>query len=219
MATFFCPIWQKNPYIDSCVKPLYNGHFFIPADKKSIHWLLWLSTATSLQQPLSSVPKVAIVDRFNCIFLQLFQFEWWHWKEYLLSFINHNKKQKIFVVLFAMTLTCFGQMTRTLNGTDPVCNMPEKVMLNIHVSNFSWEHRSPQKVLPVLVSGCGQALWGTQTRMFSWLFNSHKMHLLALLSLFTDWNIWQTSLSSLIHFDQWNPCPFIYLSPEKGTPF
>ena len=144
--------------------------FSISADKKSIHWLLWLSTATSLWQPLPSVSKVAIVDRFNCIFLQLFQFERWHWKEYLLSFISHNKKQKIFVVLFAMTLTCFGQMTRTLNGTDPVCNMPEKVMLNIHVSNFSWEHRSPQKVLPVLVSGCGQALWGTQTRMFSWLF-------------------------------------------------
>ena len=145
----------KNPSIDSCgcqQPPLYDDHFLL-----SPRW-------------------PCIVDRFNCIFLQLFQFERWHWKEYLLSFINHNKKQKIFVVLFAMTLTCFGQMTRTLNDTDPVCNMPEKVMLNIHVSNLSWGHRSPQKVLPVLVSGCGQALWGTQTRMFSWLFKVSSVH-------------------------------------------
>ena len=39
-------------------KPLYNGHLS--------------TTATSLQQPLSSALKVAIVDRFNCIFSS-----WW----------------------------------------------------------------------------------------------------------------------------------------------
>ena len=25
---FFCPTGQKNPYIDSCLKLLYNGHLF-----------------------------------------------------------------------------------------------------------------------------------------------------------------------------------------------
>ena len=38
--------------------------FFQQADRKSIHQLLF---KTSLQRPLSSVPKVAAVERFNCI--------------------------------------------------------------------------------------------------------------------------------------------------------
>ena len=46
-TTFFVPA-DKNPYIDSCLKPLYNGHFFYNS-----HFLF--------------VPKVAIVaKRFNC---------------------------------------------------------------------------------------------------------------------------------------------------------
>ena len=28
-ATFFSPQSTKNPYIDSCLKPLYNGHFLL----------------------------------------------------------------------------------------------------------------------------------------------------------------------------------------------
>ena len=53
--------------------------FFVPTDDKSIHWLLFLNkllflknlstTATSFQQPLSSVHKVAVLERFNCIIL------------------------------------------------------------------------------------------------------------------------------------------------------
>ena len=42
-------------------KPLYNGHFF---------WRTCLTLTlvkTSLQRPLSSVPKVAVVKRLNCI--------------------------------------------------------------------------------------------------------------------------------------------------------
>ena len=45
MATFFRPGEQKSPFIDSCLKLLYNGNLF--------------TTSTS-------VPKVAIVERFNC---------------------------------------------------------------------------------------------------------------------------------------------------------
>ena len=37
--------------------------FFVQADKKSIYWLLF---KTSLKLPHSSVPKVAVVERFNC---------------------------------------------------------------------------------------------------------------------------------------------------------
>ena len=36
----------KSPYVDSCLKPLYNGPI--------------------LQRSLSSVPKVAVVERFDC---------------------------------------------------------------------------------------------------------------------------------------------------------
>ena len=53
--------------------------FFVPADNKSIHWLLFLNnllflknlstTATSLQRSLSFVPKVAVLERFHCIIL------------------------------------------------------------------------------------------------------------------------------------------------------
>ena len=38
--------------------------FFVPADKK-IHTLILVKT--SLQRPLSSVPKVAVVWRFDCM--------------------------------------------------------------------------------------------------------------------------------------------------------
>ena len=40
--------------------------FFVTVDKKSIRWLLF---KTSLQRPLSSVLKVAVVERFNCIWI------------------------------------------------------------------------------------------------------------------------------------------------------
>ena len=43
-----------------------NSHFF--AESPCIHFRFNLSTtATSLQWPLFSVPKVAVVERFNCI--------------------------------------------------------------------------------------------------------------------------------------------------------
>ena len=51
--------------------PLYNRYFF---GEESIYWLLFKSLydchfstmATSLPWPLSSVPKVAVLERFNC---------------------------------------------------------------------------------------------------------------------------------------------------------
>ena len=53
--------------------------FSVPADNKSIHWLLFLNnllflknlstTVTSLHRPISSVPKVAVLERSNCIIL------------------------------------------------------------------------------------------------------------------------------------------------------
>ena len=52
----YCPQWpplHKRP-------PLYNNHFFW----RTVHTFALVST--SLQWLLSSVPKVAIVERFNC---------------------------------------------------------------------------------------------------------------------------------------------------------
>ena len=43
------------------------------------------------------------------------------------------------------------------------------------------------------------------------------MHLLALLGFFEDWN--DRLPYHFMHFNLWNPYPFIYLKPEKGTPF
>ena len=59
--------------------PFHNGHFstmatslqrpFFWADSPYVHYCFNLfTTATSLQRPLSSVPKVAIAERFNCNF-------------------------------------------------------------------------------------------------------------------------------------------------------
>ena len=59
--------------------PFHNGHFstmatslqrpFFLADSPYVHYCFNLfTTATSLQRPLSSVPKVAIAERFNCNF-------------------------------------------------------------------------------------------------------------------------------------------------------
>ena len=46
--------------------PLQDSHFF-SADSPYIHSCFNLSTtATSLQWPFSSVPKVAVVETFNC---------------------------------------------------------------------------------------------------------------------------------------------------------
>ena len=46
MATFFRLGGRKNPYIDSCLQPLCNGHLLRPTS--------------------TSVSKVAVVERFNC---------------------------------------------------------------------------------------------------------------------------------------------------------
>ena len=59
--------------------PFHNGHFstmatslqrpFFLADSPYVHYCFNLfTTGTSLQRPLSSVPKVAIAERFNCNF-------------------------------------------------------------------------------------------------------------------------------------------------------
>ena len=77
--------------------------------------------------------------------------------------------------------------------------------------------------------------------MFSRLFHSHKIHLLALLILFTYQNVnlpralfpgfgkgkapWGRGCQNVrfpqpfIYFNKCNPHPFIYLKAEKGTPF
>ena len=49
---------------------LQRSLFFQQADRKSIHQLLF---KTSLQRPLFSVPKVAAVERFNCITFRINQ--------------------------------------------------------------------------------------------------------------------------------------------------
>ena len=56
-----------------------------------------------------------------------------------------------------------------------------------------------------------QAIFST----FSHLFNT--IPLLALLGLFTDPN--DRFPCPFIHVNKWNPYPFIYLKPEKDTPF
>ena len=59
--------------------PFHNGHFstkasslqrpFFLADSPYVHYCFnFFTTATSLQRPLSSVPKVAVAERFNCNF-------------------------------------------------------------------------------------------------------------------------------------------------------
>ena len=53
--------------------------------------------------------------------------------------------------------------------------------------------------------------------MFSRLFHSHTIHLLALLILFTYQNFGFPQ--PFIYFNKCNPYPFIRLKPEKGTPF
>ena len=53
--------------------------------------------------------------------------------------------------------------------------------------------------------------------MSSRLCQSHKMYLLALLGHFRDRN--DRFPYSFIFCSWWNPCPFIQLNPEKGTPF
>ena len=72
--------WQNEVLTNCCVvielaktKTTY-GHFstlrrpffFVPADKNSIHWLLF-KTSLLLQRPLSSVSKVAVVDRVSTV--------------------------------------------------------------------------------------------------------------------------------------------------------
>ena len=53
------------------------------------------------------------------------------------------------------------------------------------------------------------------TKPWSFLvyFHSYKMRLLALLGPLTERN--GRFLDLFIHFSQWNPCPLIYLKPEK----
>ena len=54
-------------FFNSVEPPPFNGHLVLLADSPYIHSCFNPSTtATSLQWPLSSVPKVAIVERFNC---------------------------------------------------------------------------------------------------------------------------------------------------------
>ena len=50
---------------------------------------------------------------------------------------------------------------------------------------------------------------------FTFFYHSHKMHLLGS-NLYRP--KWQISLH-FHKFNKWNPYPFIYLKPERGTPF
>ena len=56
-----------------------------------------------------------------------------------------------------------------------------------------------------------------KTRTFSRLIHNHRMHRSALLGIFTDPD--DRFPQPFIYFSQWNPFPFIYLKPEKGTLF
>ena len=51
-------------------------------------------------------------------------------------------------------------------------------------------------------------LYTNVDRTFAWLFHSHKMHLLAVLGLFTNQNTYLPY--TFIYFEKWNPCPLIY---------
>ena len=62
----------ENPHFAKYRPFVYAGYsqtsanchlFFVPTDKKSIHWPLYKA---SLQRPLSSVSKVAVVGGSNC---------------------------------------------------------------------------------------------------------------------------------------------------------
>ena len=56
-----------------------------------------------------------------------------------------------------------------------------------------------------------------KTRTFFPLLHRHKMHLSALLGFYTNWkDIFSYPFIYIINW--WNPHPFIYLKPGKGTP-
>ena len=67
--------------------------FVIPADKKSILWLLF---KTSLPRPLSSVSEVAVVERFNCMKIKFQQqlYDWWLSLLKTLIFVSYTRSSK-----------------------------------------------------------------------------------------------------------------------------
>ena len=56
-----------------------------------------------------------------------------------------------------------------------------------------------------------------EIRKYCCLFYIHEMRRLAPLGPFTDQN--DRFSYPVIYFNQWSPCPFIYLKVVKGTPF
>ena len=49
-ATFFLSHWTKNPAIESCLKPLYNGHFLL-----SPRWLLQRGSTVKLNKMTENI--------------------------------------------------------------------------------------------------------------------------------------------------------------------
>ena len=69
--TFWYP--NPNPYspltpISPQRPPLYNGHLFW----RTVH--TFTHGSTSLQWPLSCVPKVTVVERFNCTYAAIYKY-------------------------------------------------------------------------------------------------------------------------------------------------
>ena len=59
---------STNGHLFKTATSVQRSFFIFLADSPYIHSYFNLSSmATSLQWPLSSVPKVAVVERFNCI--------------------------------------------------------------------------------------------------------------------------------------------------------
>ena len=109
----------------------FNGHLsttdIFLADSPYIHSCFNLSTmATSLQWPLSSVPKVAIAERFNCIFF-LFRFRTTlrlrcymplHWRN----------KEEHYIILFKSQETR-KRVVRTIRVSKPTWKRPSAISL------------------------------------------------------------------------------------------
>ena len=83
-----------------------------------------------------------------------------------------------------------------------------------------WHHfHIPSLELCILFNCCKCTVfqvWINHKIRFCRLFHSYKkMHLLALFVLSTS----EMTNHPTLLYRQWNPYPFIYLKPEKGTPF
>ena len=119
------------------------------------------------------------------------------------------------------TNVCTGRVCPKVQPLNLLCTIfHDKVPFCIPSNDKWYPFYIPCSELCTPFSSCKCTLLNrNQSQKYSWFFQSHKSHLLAPLSPFTDPNdrlpypFIYTSTSEIPLY------PFIYLKPEKGTPF